>query len=66
MNDLIIKISKASDEDGFFYDFYTVDDEDAESEDGGFCTSLDIRDAIEMASLQAQELVVLLDNKKQK
>lgn len=64
---LTIKLSKASDE-GYFYDIYLMDavdiDDDTESEDGGQCTSEDLRDAIEMASEHAQRLLVDLDNKK--
>lgn len=65
---ITIKIYKAESEDGFFYDIYLLApediDEDTESEDGGICTSKDMRDAIEMASEQAKELLVNLDNQK--
>lgn len=59
---LTIRISKASDEEGYFYDIYLLDavdiTDDVESEDGGHCTSDDMRDAIEMASEQACQLLV--------
>jgi len=64
---LTIKIYKASDE-GYFYDIYLMSAEDitddTESEDGGQCTSEDIRDAIEMASEQAKTFLVNYDNKR--
>ncbi len=63
---ITIKISKASDEE-YFYDIYLMaPDEitdDTDSEDGGQCTSEDVRDAIEMASAQACEFLVNYDNK---
>jgi len=62
MENITIKISKASDDDGYFYDIYLKDmsdiTDDTDSEDGGQCTSEDIIDAIDMASKQAQRLVV--------
>lgn len=65
---LTIRIMKASDEDGYFYDIYLTApediNEDTESEDGGLCTSEDIRDAIEMASEQASKFLVHYDNVK--
>lgn len=63
---ITIKIQKASEDDGYFYDIYLdkdVVDDDTEADDGGHCTSEDVRDAIEMASEQAQRLLVNLDNK---
>ena len=64
---ITITITKASDE-GYFYDIYLANacdiDDDTESEDGGQCTSEDVRDTIEMASEHAQKLLVEIDNKK--
>lgn len=64
---ITIKISKASDE-GYFYDIYLMDavdiDDETESEDGGQCTSEDVRDCIEMASEHAKTFLVDYDNRK--
>lgn len=59
MENITIKIFKATDEVGFFYDIYDTDevDDNTESIDGGFCTSEDIKSAIEMASDQAIRLI---------
>jgi len=67
MENLTIKIYKASDE-GYFYDIYLNTspediEDDTESDDGGQCTSEDMRNAIEMASDQAKRLIVINDNK---
>lgn len=51
MDELIIRISESSDEPGFFYDIYDttdVEDDDATSIDGGFCTTT-IENALDMA-----------------
>ena len=62
-DEITIKISKASDE-GYFYDIYLKRPEDItdddEGEDGGQCTSEDVRDAIDMASEHAKQFI---DNK---
>lgn len=54
-DEIIIKVTKASDEDGYFYDIYASDDkyQADESEDGGFCTTT-IENALEMANEQAK------------
>ena len=61
IENLTIRISKASDE-GYFYDIYLLDateiDDDTESEDGGQCTSEDIKDALAMAYQQARDIVL--------
>ena len=61
MENITIRINKASDDEGYFYDIYLVDateiTNDTESDDGGQCTSENIKDVIEMASEQAKELV---------
>ena len=55
---IIIRIYKAQDEDGYFYDIYDSEtwDEDDVSVDGGLCTTT-LENAIGMASDQAIELV---------
>lgn len=64
---LTIRIFKASDDEGYFFDIYLLAPEDitedSVSEDGGLCTSEDIRNAVDMASEQAKALVVAYDNK---
>lgn len=67
---ITITIREGSDEIGFFYDIYDGSDdeqlqkdmENGESLDGGFCTSANITDAIDMASEQVKELI--LNNEK--
>jgi hypothetical protein len=61
MDNITIKIYKACDEDGYFYDIYNQDDldndEDAESLDGGFCTG-EMLDASGMAHEQLKNLLI--------
>ena len=55
MKELVIKIYE-SEQCGYKYDIYDQDSEDAESLDGGHCTS-DLANALEMATDQAIALV---------
>lgn len=59
LNELVIRIAESSDEPGFFYEIYDtadITDDDAESVDGGFCTS-SIENALDMAYEQAKKLI---------
>jgi len=58
MNEIIIYVREAS-EGGYVYDIYESEDDfnDGNSVDGGLCTSTMIN-AIEMASEQAQGLLI--------
>lgn len=60
MENITITISKATDEEGYFYDIYDIAamdiDESTESLDGGFCTTT-IENAIDMAVEQAKQLL---------
>jgi hypothetical protein len=59
INELIIRIFEGTDEPGYFYDIYdTVDmtDDDAQSIDGGFCTTT-IENALDMAVSQAKNII---------
>lgn len=60
MQELTIKIFKATDEDGYYYDIYnTTDDEllaTTDSIDGGLCTTT-MQNALTMATEQAQILI---------
>ncbi len=60
MENLIIVIRKATDEEGYFYDIYDCDVEDVndgrDSLDGGLCTTT-IENALEMAAEQAKEII---------
>jgi len=62
MENLTIRISKASGDEGYFYDIYFLEpadiDDDTESEDGGHCTSDNIKDALQMATSQAHDLLL--------
>ena len=66
MDNLMITISKASDE-GYFYDIYLNTDvqeasEREDSDDGGQCTSENIQEALLMAYEQARELIANKNN----
>lgn len=67
MENLTITITKALDEEGYFYDIYLCEAEDIadgrDSEDGGMCKSDNITDALGMATLQARQLIKNLNNK---
>lgn len=56
MKELVIKIYE-SDQCGYKYDIFDQDSEDAESIDGGHCTS-DLVNALNMAISQATEIVL--------
>lgn len=62
MENLTIRIYKAESEEGYFYDIYLADavdiDDDTESEEGGICTSENIKDALAMATSQARDLII--------
>jgi len=59
MEELSIRIFKASDGEGFFYDIYEDDltsFPEAESLDGGLCTTT-MQNALEMAVEQANKII---------
>lgn len=59
INELVIRIFESDNEPGYFYDIYDtadITDDDAESVDGGFCTST-IENALDMAIEQAKKLI---------
>lgn len=55
INALTIKIFEAS-EGGYIYDIFDTDEDDAESIDGGLCTTT-LLNALHMAHDQAQDLI---------
>ena len=65
MNEIIISITESSDKEGYIYDIYPSKDDyiNSNSLDGGMCTGT-IVDAIEMASLQAQDIINAFNSKK--
>lgn len=59
INELVIRISGSSNEPGYFYDIYDttdITDIDAQSIDGGFCTTT-IGNALDMAYEQAKNII---------
>lgn len=60
MDDLIIVISKSSNEEGYLYDIYDCGAEEVndgrDSLDGGHCTTT-LENAIDMACSQAKDLI---------
>ena len=58
MKELIIKISEASDEPGYFYDIFENEEslENADSLYRGLCTTT-LLNALDMATLQAKNLI---------
>jgi hypothetical protein len=55
LNALVIRIFEASD-GGYIYDIFDTEDDDAESIDGGLCTTT-LLNALHMAHNQAQDLI---------
>ena len=56
INELVIQIFEASDEPGYFYDIFDSREPEAESLDGGLCTTT-MKNALEMAVSQAKDII---------
>lgn len=56
INELVIQIFESSNEPGYFYDIFDNLEPEAESLDGGICTST-IENALDMAVEQAKQII---------
>jgi hypothetical protein len=56
INELVIQIFESSNEPGYFYDIFDSLEPEAESLDGGICTST-IENALDMAVEQSKQII---------